>query len=371
MSFDSWVLHLAFTIFAAFLTSLSVAVVLVATQRWHSSFTLDHAGSGPQKLHLIEVPRVGGIAIMAGFATSLLLTKVGPSNGLSIDAPVWLIMALFVPFAAGLIEDITKNFGPWARLLATFAGAAIAYFFCGASIVRFDVPPVDALLALHPAIALAFTLFCVGGIAHAFNLADGLNGLLAGLTLAAAVGIALVAQLTGDQFLLLAAIALASAVVGFGLLNFPKAYLFSGDGGAYLVGSAIAIFSMFLCYRNPTVSPWLPFTLVLYPFTDTTWAIVRRKLAGLPIMSPDARHLHSLLATRFTSDFGAWGRSVASLAITCVSLAFIIAATLLYTQTLWLVILAAAYALVYSAAYFWLSRRPSPEMAATGQHIGD
>jgi len=198
-------LHLAFTIFAAFLTSLSVAVLLVATQRWHAHFSLDHTGSGPQKLHLVEVPRIGGIAIMSGFATSLLLTKVGPANGLSIDAPVWLIMALFVPFAAGLIEDITKSFGPWVRLLATFAGAAIAYFFCGATIVRFDVPPVDALLALHPAVKFAFTLFCVGGIAHAFNLADGLNGLLAGLALAASVGVALVAQQVGDHFLLLAA----------------------------------------------------------------------------------------------------------------------------------------------------------------------
>lgn len=362
---------MAFTIFAAFLTSLSVAVLLVATQRWHAHFSLDHAGSGPQKLHLIEVPRIGGVAIMAGFATSLLLTKIGPANGLSIDAPVWLIIALFVPFAAGLIEDITKNFGPWARLIATFAGAAIAYFFCGASIVRFDVPPVDALLALHPAVQFAFTLFCVGGIAHAFNLADGLNGLLAGLALAASVGVALVAQLVGDQFLMLAAIALGSAVVGFGLLNFPKAYLFSGDGGAYLVGSAIAIFSMLLCHRNPTISPWLPFVLVLYPFTDTTWAIVRRKLAGLPIMSPDAKHLHSLLATRLANRVGAPGRSIASFAITCVSLAFIVIATLLYTQTVWLVTLAAAYAVVYSLAYFWLSRRPSPEMAVTGQHIGD
>jgi UDP-N-acetylmuramyl pentapeptide phosphotransferase/UDP-N-acetylglucosamine-1-phosphate transferase len=365
------VLSLAFTIFAALLTSLSVAVLLVVTRRWHARFSLDHAGSGPQKLHVGEVPRIGGIAVMAGFAVSLLLTKVGPPNGLSIDAPVWLIMALFVPFAAGLIEDVTKNFGPWMRLLATFAGAAIAYFFCGASIVRFDVPPVDAMLTLHPTVAFAFTLFCVGGIAHAFNLADGLNGLLAGLALAAAAGIALVAQVSGDQYLLLAAVALASAVVGFGFLNFPKAYLFSGDGGAYLVGSALAILSMLLCNRNPSVSPWLPFILVLYPFTDTTWAIIRRKLAGLPIMSPDARHLHSLLATRMTTRFGSRGRSVTSLAITGVSLTFIVIATRIYTQTAWLVALALAYALVYALTYCLVNRRLASDELAAGQHIGN
>lgn len=295
---------------------------------------------------------------MAGFAASLLLTKIGPPGGVAIDAPVWLILALFVPFAAGLMEDTTKSFGPWARLLATFIGAAVAYFFCGAMITRFDVPPVDAVVALHPAFAFAFTLFCVGGIAHAFNLADGLNGLLAGLTLAACVGIALVAQQQGDHFLLIASVALASAVAGFALLNFPKAYLFSGDGGAYLTGSAIAIFSMLLCHRNATVSPWLPFVLVLYPFTDTTWAIIRRKLAGLPIMAPDARHLHSLLAGRLRVRYGSRGTALASVAIVSVSAVFILIATTLHTQTGWLMGLALGYAALYALTYFFVQRSP-------------
>lgn len=348
--------EMAFTILSGFLVSLSVAVLLVATRRFHARFSLDHSGSGPQKLHVGEIPRIGGVAIMAGFATSLLLTKVGPPNGVAIDTPVWLILALFVPFAAGLIEDLTKTFGPWSRLSATFVGATVAYFFCGATIVRFDVLPVDALVAMHPAVAFAFTLFCVGGIAHAFNLADGLNGLLAGLTLAACLGIALVAIDQKDEFLLLATLALASAVVGFGLLNFPKAYLFSGDGGAYLAGSAIAIFSMLLCHRHTVVSPWMPFILVLYPFTDTTWAIVRRKLAGMPIMAPDARHLHSLLSGRLSLRFGSRGPALASICIVAVSALFIAIATTVHTQTGWLMLLAFAYALLYALTYFSAQR---------------
>ena len=342
---------MAVTLAIAVLSSLFTAVLLVVTKKWHGHFSSDHAGSGPQKLHTGAVPRVGGIAVMTGFAVALLIAKITIPAGEQISASVWLILALFVPFAVGLCEDLTQKFGPVSRLLATFVGAAIAYFFCGASIVRFDVPVVDALLALHPAVSFMFTLFCVGGIAHAFNLADGLNGLLAGLGLTASIAVATVAYLVGDHFVLVPSIALAGAIGGFALLNFPRAWLFSGDGGAYLIGSALAIFLMLLCVRHPTVSPWFAFVVVLYPFADTTYAIYRRWRSGRPIMSPDAEHLHSLLALRLKAKFGERGRNLASVAVVTVSAMFVGAAVSVHSNTPVLAALAALYACVYVTTY--------------------
>ena len=345
----------AVTFVIAILASLLTAMLLVVTKKWHGRFSSDHAGSGPQKLHSGAVPRVGGIAIMVGFATALLVAKITLPTGGQVNSPVWLILALFVPFVVGLGEDVTQRFGPVSRLLATFAGASIAYFFCGASIVRFDVPSVDALVALHPAIAFVFTLFCVGGIAHAFNLADGLNGLLVGLGLIASIAVAAVAYLTGDVFVLVAATALAGAIGGFALLNFPRAWLFAGDGGAYMLGSALAIFAMLLCARQPAVSPWFAFVVVLYPFTDTAYSIYRRWRAGRPIMSPDAEHLHSLLAFRLKARYGERGRNLASIAVVTVSAVFVGAAVSVYSKTPVLAALAALYALVYVATYRMVS----------------
>ena len=342
---------MAVTFVIAVLASLFTAVLLVVSKKWHGRFSCDHAGSGPQKLHDGAVPRVGGVAIMVGFATSLLVAKVTLATGEQINAPVWLLLALFVPFAVGLCEDVTQKFGPLSRLLATFAGASIAYFFCGAAIVRFDVPLVDALLALHPAVAFVFTLFCVGGIAHAFNLADGLNGLLVGLGMVASAAVGAVAYLTGDVFVMVAATSLVGAIGGFALLNFPRAWLFAGDGGAYLLGSALAIFSMLLCTRQPAVSPWFAFAVVLYPFTDTTYSIYRRWRAGRPIMSPDAEHLHSLLALRWKARYGERGRNLASIAVVTVSTIFVGVAVSAYSLTPVLVSLAAIYALLYVIAY--------------------
>lgn len=341
----------AVTLAIAVLVSLFTAVLLVVTKSWHGRFSSDHAGSGPQKLHVGSIPRVGGIAIMFGFAAAILIANITSPLGEQIGAPVWLILALFVPFAVGLCEDVTQKFGPISRLFATFAGASIAYFFCGASIVRFDVPFVDALVALHPAVAFAFTLFCVGGIAHAFNLADGLNGLLVGLGLTASIAIAAVAHLTGDVFVSVASTLLAGAIGGFALLNFPRAWLFAGDGGAYLIGSALAIFSMLLCVRQPTVSPWLAFVVVLYPFTDTTYSIYRRWRSGHPIMAPDAEHLHSLFAQRLKGRFGERGRNLASVAVVSVSAMFVGAAVSVYSKTPVLAALAALYVFVYVSTY--------------------
>ena len=177
------------TLLVAFLASFSTALLLVLTTRWHGAITADAPGAGPQKLHERATPRVGGIAVMAGFALAVVAARVQLPADNGTNAPPWfngwLILALFVPFAAGLIEDVTKSFGARLRLLATFVGAGIAYYFCEAALSRFAVPPLDALLAASPLAQFVLTLFCVGAIANAYNLADGLNGLLAGLADAA------------------------------------------------------------------------------------------------------------------------------------------------------------------------------------------
>ena len=333
----------------AFAVSLLVALGLALTTRWHSRFSADISDSGPQKIHVGIVPRVGGIAVFAGFAVAFAMG--GRFLGLSAEPVLWLLLALAVSFAAGLYEDLSKNFGPLARLLATFVSAAIAYQWCGARLTRFDIAPIDAVLAAFPPVAFLVTVFCVGAIAHAYNLSDGLNGLLAGLGLVACLGITLVAWAYNDAYLLLASMTLGGAIVGFGLLNYPRPYLFSGDGGAYLVGTAIAILSILLSHRHVAISPWLPFCLVLYPFTDTTYAIIRRKLKRVPISAPDAEHLHTLLAKRMTARFGRRGANVASLLIVGTAGAFMWFAATFHTQTAVLVALAVAYFVSYALTY--------------------
>jgi UDP-N-acetylmuramyl pentapeptide phosphotransferase/UDP-N-acetylglucosamine-1-phosphate transferase len=349
----------------AFLLAAVASALIVSTTARHVRWTGDAPSSGPQKLHREPTPRIGGIAIAFGFLVSLLATKAAaPVGSESIHAPLAFIAALMVPFSAGLYEDVTQSFGAWLRLAATFIAAAIAYYWMGTQIVRFEMPLLDALLTAIPLGALFFTMFCVGGVAHAFNLTDGLNGLLGGITLIACGVLAITANAHADKHAFFASVALAGATLGFLLFNFPRARLFAGDSGAYLIGTAIALLAISLVARNTTVNPWLAFVAVLYPFTDTTFAIVRRLVQRKPIMEPDAEHLHSLLASKL-AGFGVRGAHPLStlMIVSCVGV-FSTISLANADSTVGLVLCCAVFAAVYAIAWFVCEdtrARPEPQ----------
>lgn len=334
--------------------SAAVAALIAVSLPLHVRWSAD-SSVGPQKLHHGAVPRIGGVAIFSGFAISILITKVSGPPGTLIVNPIALVAALFVPFCAGFVEDITKQFGATARLVATFMAAAVAYYLCNAAIVRFDMPLLDAMLRAAPIASLLFTMFCVGGVAHAFNLADGLNGLLGGLTLAACAVLAVAANSLGDQHIFNCALALAGATCGFLLFNFPKARLFAGDSGAYVAGTAIALLAIMLVARNPRANPWIAFVAVLYPFTDATCAIIRRLVRRKPIMEPDAEHLHTLLARRFLRDAGAPPHALATSFIVIGTALFQGLALFLYDTPRAAVVVSVSYGFVYAIIWRKLS----------------
>jgi UDP-GlcNAc:undecaprenyl-phosphate/decaprenyl-phosphate GlcNAc-1-phosphate transferase len=343
--------------FLAFSVSCVVSLLAVSTARWHVRWSADPPNSGPQKLHTTLIPRIGGIALSLGFFAALIDSKLVLVNSEQIVSPYWLVAALAVPLVAGLYEDITQSFGPVYRLLATFIAAAIAFFLCGVKVVRFEMPLLDLMLASTSFAPLIFTMFCVGGVAHAFNLADGLNGLLAGITLIASVLITFLAREQSDVHVYVCALALAGTCVGFLCFNFPRARLFAGDSGAYFLGTAVAFLAILLVARNQSVSPWFAFVAVLYPFTDTSFAIARRLFQRRPIMQPDAEHLHSLLANRIRASGVFHSNSVASTIILVALAFFALAAWVGRTNSGILVTLCAVFAALYSLAWITLAKR--------------
>jgi UDP-GlcNAc:undecaprenyl-phosphate/decaprenyl-phosphate GlcNAc-1-phosphate transferase len=321
--------------------------LLCATVRWHVRWSADAPASGPQKLHATLTPRIGGVAIALGFIPALLLTKIGTDAGSSIANPIGLITALLVPFFAGLYEDLTKSFGATMRLIATFIAAALAYQLCGATMVRFDMPILDAALAASTVAPLLMTMFCVGGIAHAFNLSDGLNGLLGGLVLIACAVLGYVARAHGDTYIYLSTCALAGATLGFLLFNFPRARLFAGDSGAYFVGTAIALLAILVVARNPAVSPWIAFAAVLYPFTDTTFTIIRRVVERQPIMQPDAKHLHTLVVRTLLANSVSNANAKASILVLTLVGVFALLASVFATSSTGVVAICIVFAVSY------------------------
>ena len=282
--------------FAAVLGAAAAAWLIVRYRALHLPVTGDEPGGLPQKVHAEATPRIGGLAVVAGMVTA---SVAGTLSGIVTAPFLWIMTAALLPaFLGGFVEDLTRRVGAGPRLLMTVISGAIAFAWLGAALYRSDVQWLNVAFSYWP-LSLAGTLLAVAGLAHAMNIVDGYHGLAAGVGVLALLGLALVAQRVGDSQLASLGFAAAGAYVGFLLLNYPWGKIFLGDGGAYLLGTTLAIFSAQLVGRHTDVSPWFPLVLVVYPVWETLFSMLRRPLLErAPIGEPDARHLHSLVHRR-------------------------------------------------------------------------
>ena len=342
----------AVAIFAA--SAVSLALIRIGHRHEPA---LDSTWSGPQKIHLVPVPRIGGIAIAAG----LLVAAIGATLFRGSAPHLWLLLVCVTPgFAWGLVEDMSKSGHVFARLAITGCTAMLAFVLLDARIVELRVPLLDDLL-VFPAFSFAMTLLAVTGVGHAMNVIDGLNGLAGVVGLLASIGLAIVAWTVGDQLVMATACFLGASILGFLLFNYPRGHIFLGDGGAYLIGLVLAVLSVILVHRNPEVSPWFPLVLLAYPIWETLFSMYRRRLRRTSTGKADALHLHSLVyrrVVRWTDSLGPAAHCMernytASLILWTLPSLCLVAAVLLWNRTLAL----QAGALGFAALYIFVYRR--------------
>lgn len=271
--------------------SLALAQALVLSASKHGQFTMD-LPTGVQKFHSTPTPRVGGIAIYVALTLAWVLLPGAAERKLLSTVVLAGMPALLV----GLAEDVTKRVSVRTRLLVTMGSGGFAALLTGVGLTRVDIPLADLLLSVWP-LAVLFTAFAVGGVANAFNIIDGFHGLSSGTLIISSLALAAIAQSVGDTPLAIVALALAAAVGGFWLVNFPWGKLFLGDGGAYFAGFALAWLSVEVLARNPQVSPWASVLICGYPTIEVVYSIFRRRRAHRSPGDPDRFHLHSLVAT--------------------------------------------------------------------------
>ena len=214
----------------------------------------------------------------------------------------------------GLAEDIRKSVSVRLRLGVALIAGALAYGLAGVRVQALGLPVIDELIHSLPVISvlapLLFTLVAVAGMVHAMNIVDGLNGLLAGITLTILGVLAAVSASFQEHALLMLALTGMAATAGFAVFNFPRARLFCGDAGAYLIGYLIAVIVILLVQRQPGISPWFALAVVIHPVTETLYSAWRRVRLGLSPTHPDARHMHSLWAANLQQRSDESGQSI-------------------------------------------------------------
>jgi len=268
-------------------------------------------------VHAIPTPRLGGLALYAGVAASLLVAHQLPSlQKVFVYSDVQAVLvAGGVIVLLGVVDD-TWGIDALTKLAGQVVAAGVMVLQ-GLQLTTLTLPGIGAI-SLGPEgvpLTVLLTLLTV----NAINFVDGLDGLAAGVGAIAALAFFVFSyslstgQVTSGILLdrissstLIAAV-LAGACLGFLPHNFSPARLFMGDSGSMLIGLMLAgavtsLTGQFNYSTLPATTTLpallvllLPFAVLAVPFVDLLLAVVRRTRSGRSPFSPDKAHLHHRL----------------------------------------------------------------------------
>ncbi|XXY53872.1 MraY family glycosyltransferase [Sorangium sp. So ce269] len=255
-----------------------------------------------RRVHTRRIPRLGGLAIVAGFMLPLfILVAMGTQIGLMWFSQHSLVVGLLaggLTIAAAGAWDDTRGMRARHKLLAQILAASIAWA-CGLRLECVTLPYFGHV-SFWP-LSFLVTIPWFVAIINAINLIDGLDGLAAGVAFFACVANFITAYLggyPGNLVICLLAATLAGAIVGFLFHNFHPATIFMGDTGSMFLGfmlAAIPLFGVGTHKGGTALAVLVPLLALGLPIFDMISAMVRRYIARRPIFAADRSHIHHKL----------------------------------------------------------------------------
>jgi UDP-GlcNAc:undecaprenyl-phosphate GlcNAc-1-phosphate transferase len=245
---------------------------------------------GDRKVHTLPTPRTGGLAMVLGGGVIFgLALALGWLPWPVIPWQTWLAGFGFITVGAA---DDRFSFQPRQKVLVLLALSALAAWpwvlVLMLVLKSTSVPWLPAAMTATPlflggaAILLTFWFMAVP---NAVNIEDAINGYMGGFTFIILFGLALRGV---DTRLAL------GALLGFLLLNWPKARHFMGDAGSFGCGFFIA---EAILRGGGLVQPTLALFLTAPISLDVAMGLVRRKRLGMTFFTADRSTCpHHLLA---------------------------------------------------------------------------
>ena len=284
------------TAFFLFVSSFLLSLFFVVSKPLHARFSTDTI-VGDQKFHQGTVPRIGGLAILLSLMTGVLFADLP-------ELATTLFIASLPVAIFGLVEDLFKSVSSLYRLLASFVTSALFIFLSGVSFTSVDIFLFDEffdMLFLWP----LFTVIALSALINSINIIDGFNGLASGASMIMALGLAVLANQSGDFAIMQICLCFVAIIFGFFLVNFPKGALFLGDAGAYILGFFLGGLSASLVVRNPDITPLVLLVVFAYPIVELLFSFYRKSVrVGHRPDRPDKVHLHMLAYRKYGRRFG-------------------------------------------------------------------
>ncbi len=272
----------------SFIISFLISFLIIKYGHLHQKFSYDHDLTGVQKFHTESTPRIGGVSLLIGLFFGFFIIE-------SSSLPLLILISLLPVLIIGLSEDITKSIPPSIRLVFSFFTAIIAIILLDISLPNIGWEWFDLNILNIKVLSTLITIIMIAGVSHSTNIIDGFNGLLLGYSQIVLFVLLWVAIQTEDSLIVSIVLSSIGSIAGIFLFNFPKAKIFTGDGGAYLIGALMSIICLMLVNRNDEVSPWFALLIMSYPVFETFFSIYRKKfLRNISPGVPDGIHLHML-----------------------------------------------------------------------------
>ncbi|MDQ4502051.1 MraY family glycosyltransferase [Sinomonas sp. ASV322] len=263
-------------------------------------------------VHTRSVPRLGGLAMLVGFAAAFWAASQTVWIRTIFETPqTWAVLAgAAVIVVVGVIDDIV-DLNSWVKLLGQLVAAGIVAVWGP----RVTFLPLGLLQVNDVWLQIGLTMFLIVLTVNAINFVDGLDGLAAGVAAIGGFAFFLTAYWVHrnaflpdytDLSTLLMAL-LVGICLGFLPHNVHPARIFMGDSGSMLLGLVMATGAVVATGQIasglydraegiPTFVPVvLPIVVMLLPFLDLVLAVLRRTASGRSPFSPDREHVHHKL----------------------------------------------------------------------------
>lgn len=256
-----------------------------------------------RKIHTRGIPRLGGLPIVLGFLTSIMV--LGEPNRLS-----GILLPSMVMFLTGFFDDF-KPLPAKLRLCVQIVCAMVAVVFAK---LHLSSMVLGGGLELNFPYWLGASLavFIIVGAINAINLIDGLDGLAGGIVFIAIGLLSYIHFLATRNIdvLMIISFPIMGALMGFLRFNTHPASVFMGDGGSNWLGFMVGVLMLitlngtelvgstvaFLGDQSRADVPFLSTILCVgIPVFDVAIVMIRRLANKKSLMAPDKGHFHHKL----------------------------------------------------------------------------
>lgn len=278
-----------FTFFLAFIASFFLTPFIGKLARRYNIVDMP----SERKIHTVPIPRIGGVALFLSFFFPLILLVFNKrmfAQFVESDFRVFFfVIGAVLIFGLGLWDDLRRL--PSSIKFAGQILVGVFVYFGGISIQVISVPFIHSFD--FGIFSLPVTVFWFVLVINAMNLADGLDGLAAGIGLFVSLTMLVICLTTGHIQEALGFAALGGSLIAFLRYNFNPASIFMGDCGSYFLGYVLVALSILGSLKGQVATAMIiPVIALGVPLIDTLVAPIRRFVLGKKMFMPDSGHLH-------------------------------------------------------------------------------